>query len=61
MALCTQKALHPIRGLICSGDAQAPDDMMELACCDLPATDVTVLQPKTALDEIETMTHETGT
>jgi hypothetical protein len=50
-----------IRVLICSVDDQSPDEMMELACFDLPAMGGTALQAETALDEIETMTHGTGT
>ena len=49
-----------IRVLICSVEEETPDEMSELACFDLPATDVTTLQPATALDDLETTTHETG-
>ncbi len=52
--------MRHIRVLICSVDEQMPDEMMELACFDVPATDITTLQPETALDELETTTHETG-
>ncbi len=52
--------MRHIRVLICSVDEQMPDEMTELACFDLPATDITTLQPETALDELETTTHETG-
>jgi hypothetical protein len=52
--------MRRIRVLICSMDEQTPDEMTELACFDLPATDVTTLQPETALDQLETTTHETG-
>jgi hypothetical protein len=34
--------------------------MTELAAFDLPATDVSALQPETALDNLETTTQETG-
>ena len=38
----------------------APDEMPELACCALPATAVTALQPETTLHTLESTTHETG-
>ena len=50
-----------IRVLICRVDDSDTDKMTELAAFDLPATDVSTLQPETALDELETTTHETGT
>ncbi len=50
-----------IRVLICRVDDPASDQMTELAAFDLPATDVSTLQPETALDELETAIHETGT
>ncbi len=49
-----------IRVLICRVDDPASDRMTELAAFDLPATDVTALQPATALDALETTTQETG-
>ena len=49
-----------IRVLIYRVDDPASDQMTELAAFDLPATDVSGLQPETALDELETTTHETG-
>ena len=49
-----------IRVLICRVDDPDTDQMIELAAFDLPATDVATLQPETALDELETTTHETG-
>jgi hypothetical protein len=52
--------MRRIRVLICSVDEQTPDEMTELACFDLPAIDVTTLQPETALHQLETTTHETG-
>src|SRR5918997_453599 len=52
--------MHRIRVLICSVEEDTPDEMSELACFDLPVTDVTTLQPETALDDLETTTHETG-
>jgi hypothetical protein len=50
------KALHMshIRVLICRVDDPATDQMPELAAFDVPATDVTALQPETALDDLET-------
>ena len=50
-----------IRVLICRVDDPETDQMTELAAFDLPATDVSTVQPETALDELETTTHETGT
>ena len=52
--------MRRIRVLICSVEEDTPEEMTELACFDLPATDVTALQPETALDELEASTHETG-
>ena len=49
-----------IRVLICRVDDSASDQMTELAAFDLPATGVSGLRPDTALDELETTTHETG-
>jgi hypothetical protein len=49
-----------IRVLICRVDDPASERMTELAAFDLPSTDVSALQPETALDELETTTHETG-
>ena len=49
-----------IRVLICRVDDPLSDHMTELAACDLPATDISALQPETALDNLETTTHETG-
>ena len=43
-----------------SVDDPASEQMTELAAFDLPATVVSSLQPETALDELETTTHETG-
>ncbi len=53
--------MRRIRVLICSSEEETPDAMTELACFDLPATNITALQPETALDDLETTTHETGT
>ena len=50
-----------IRVLICRVDEPTTDEMTELAAFDLPAADVTTLQPETALDELETTTSEIGT
>ncbi len=49
-----------IRVLICRVDDPVSEQMTELAAFDLPATDVSALQPETALDELETTTQETG-
>ena len=49
-----------IRVLICRVDEPASQQMTELAAFDLPVTDVSALQPETALDELETTTQETG-
>ncbi len=50
-----------IRVLICRVDDPTADQMSELAAFDLPAADVSALQPETALDELEATTQETGT
>jgi len=52
--------MSSIRVLICRIDDPASEQMTELAAFDLPATDVSALQPETALDELETTTQETG-
>jgi hypothetical protein len=49
-----------IRVLICRVDDPASDHMTELAAFDLPTTDISTLQPETALDELEMMAHATG-
>ncbi len=49
-----------IRVLVCRVDDPTSDQMTELAAFDLPASDVTALQPDTALDELEMTTQETG-
>ena len=49
-----------IRVLVCRVDDPATDQMTELAAFDLPAADVSALQPETALDELETTTQEAG-
>ena len=49
-----------IRVLICRVDDPDADQMTELAAFDLPPADVATLQPETALDALETTTHETG-
>ena len=46
--------------LVCRVDDPTSDQMTELAAFDLPAPDPTTLQPDTALDNLETVTHETG-
>ncbi len=52
--------MRHIRVLVCEVDDATPDTMRELAAFDLPPTDVSALQPETALDELETTTQETG-
>ena len=53
--------MRRIRVLICSSEEDTPDAMTELACFNLPATNVTALHSETALDDLETTTHQTGT
>ncbi len=50
-----------IRVLICRVDDPATDQMTELAAFDLPAAEVTTLQPATTLADLEATTHATGT
>ncbi len=52
--------MRRIRVLICSVEEDTPDEMSELACFDLPTADIVTLEPTTALDDLETVTHETG-
>ena len=52
--------MRRIRVLICTIEEDMPDEMTERACFDLPATDITALEPETALDEFEATIHETG-
>ena len=52
--------MRHIRVLVCEVDDATPDTMRELAAFDLPATDISTLQPETALDALETTTQETG-
>jgi hypothetical protein len=49
-----------MRVLICRVDDPASEQMTELAAFDLPTTDVSTLQPGTALDELEVTIQETG-
>jgi len=49
-----------IRVLICRVDDPTTDQMTELAAFDLPEADSTILQPDSALDDLETTTYETG-
>ncbi len=49
-----------IRILICRVDDPASDQMTELAAFELPAPDLAALQPTTALDDLETVTQQTG-
>jgi hypothetical protein len=41
-------------------DDPTSDQLTELAAFDLPAADVTALQPATALDDLETTIHTMG-
>jgi hypothetical protein len=50
-----------IRVLVCRVDDPTREMMTELAAFDLPAVDATTLQPETTLDDLETITHTTGT
>jgi hypothetical protein len=59
-ALTKELHMSHIRVLICRVDDPATDQMTELAAFDFPATDVTALQPETALDDLETTTQATG-
>ena len=52
--------MRHIRVLVCEVDDATPDTMRELAAFDLPTKDIGTLQPETALDALETTTHETG-
>jgi len=45
-----------IRVLICRVDDPTSDTMTELAAFDLPQADVPILQPETALDDLERTT-----
>ncbi len=58
--LTKEYLMRHIRVLICRVDDPASEQMTELAAFDLPPTDVSALQPETALDDLETTTHETG-
>jgi hypothetical protein len=49
-----------IRVVICRVDNPATDQMTELAAFDLPTPDVATLEPTTALDNLETVTQQTG-
>ncbi len=50
-----------IRVLLCHVDDPAADHMTELAAFDLPATDVSTLQPETALDWSSCVTSDLRT
>ncbi|MBA3946687.1 MAG: hypothetical protein H0X37_19255, partial [Herpetosiphonaceae bacterium] len=52
--------MRRIQVIICSVDDQAPDDMLELDCFELPTATIASLKPQLALDELETTTIETG-
>jgi hypothetical protein len=58
--LIKEYLMSHIRVLICRVDDPASEQMTELAAFDLPPTDVSALQPETALDDLETTTRETG-
>jgi hypothetical protein len=49
-----------IRVLICRVDDPTTDHMTELAAFDLPIPDVTALESTTTLDDLETVTQQTG-
>jgi hypothetical protein len=49
-----------IRVLICRVDDLTTDHMTELAAFDLPTPDVATLDPTTTLDDLETVTQQTG-
>jgi hypothetical protein len=49
-----------IRVLICRVDDPTSDQMTELAGFDLPAADVTTVQPEITLDALETTSHTVG-
>ena len=55
-----ERLMSHIRVLICRVDDPVSDQMIELAAFDLPPTDISTLQPETALDQLETMTQDTG-
>jgi len=59
-ALTKEYPMSHIRVLICRVDDPTSDQLTELAAFDLPAADVTTLQPDTALDDLETTIHITG-
>ena len=52
--------MRHIRVLICRVDDPTSDEMTELAAFDLPALDDAALQPKMALDALETTTQVIG-
>jgi hypothetical protein len=49
-----------IRVLICRVDDPATDHLTQLATFDLPTPDVATLDPTTTLDDLETVTQQTG-
>jgi hypothetical protein len=49
-----------IRVLVCRVDDPTSDQMTELAAFDLPPADVAALHSETALDVLETTTHQSG-
>jgi hypothetical protein len=49
-----------IRVLICRVDDPATDHLTQLATFDLPTPDVAILDPTTTLDDLETVTQQTG-
>jgi len=52
--------MRRIQVIICSVDDEAPDDMLELDCFEIPTATSASLQPGTTLDALETTTVETG-
>src|SRR6266542_2728204 len=58
--LTKEYPMSHIRVLICRVDDPDADQMTELAAFDLPTANITALQPETALDDLETTTHDTG-
>ena len=52
--------MRHIRVLICRLDHPTSETITELAAFDLPHADLPMLQPQTALDDLERTTHTTG-
>ena len=49
-----------IRVLICRVDHPTTDHRTELAAFEMPTPDVATLEPTTTLDDLETITQQTG-